>query len=171
VAARKDSLSTERPGASVHWSLLAGFANITAWRSILGMLFPQSFPSDPADTTRCAREGTSMRLPIEIEDIDYLRRKEGIDDVELHEEIRGLRIGDFVRLTFVVKDKALSRETLLVRITGIRGETLRGQLADQPVLRGLLKLRLGSRIDFVADQIHSIAQAPPKPRTGKRGHP
>ncbi|HLN27542.1 MAG TPA: hypothetical protein VK395_07335 [Gemmataceae bacterium] len=108
-----------------------------------------------------------MHLRFDIEDIDYLRRKEGIDDVELHEDIRGLRIGDHVRLTFLVKDKSLTRETLLVRITRIQGECLRGRLADQPVSRGLSKLQLGSRIEFAADHIHSIAPAAPKARTGK----
>jgi len=112
-----------------------------------------------------------MRIPIEIEDIDYLRRKEGIHDIELYEEIRGLRIGDYVRLTFLVKDKALTGETLLVRVTNIQGEILKGRLADQPVSRGLAKLRLGSRINFAADQIHSVAPAPPQARALKRGLP
>jgi len=112
-----------------------------------------------------------MRLPFHIEDIDYLRRKQGIDDVELRQEIRELRIGDHIRLTFLVDDQSLTGETLLVRITKIQGEHLRGRLANQPVLRGLSKLRLGSRIDFAADQIHSVAPTPQKSRTAKRGHP
>ena len=39
-----------------------------------------------------------MRHTIVIENIEEMRRREGIDDVELREAIRGLRVGDFVRL-------------------------------------------------------------------------
>ena len=105
-----------------------------------------------------------MRLPIEIEDIDYLRHKEGIEDVELREEIRRLGIGDYVRLTFLVREQLSTGETLLVRITKIQGQNLSGRLTDQPISRGLAKLRRGARVSFVASQIHSIAAAP-QPRT------
>ncbi len=112
-----------------------------------------------------------MRLPIEIEDIDYLRHKEGIDDAELREEIRGLRIGDYVRLTFLVRDRLATRETLPVRITRIQGHHLSGRLSDQPLSRGLAKLRMGVLVHFVVAQIHSVAAAPPQPKTSKRGLP
>jgi hypothetical protein len=113
-----------------------------------------------------------VRLPIEIEDIDYLRRKEGIDDVELHDEIRALRIGDYVRLTFLVRDRFISTgETLLVRITRIQGQTLSGRLTNQPISRGLAKLRIGARVSFAASHIHSVAAAPPQSRTSKKELP
>ncbi len=110
-----------------------------------------------------------MRLPFEIEDIDHLRRREGIDDVELHEEIRGLHVGDYVRLTFLVRDRLTTSETLLVRITRIQGEKLSGQLANRPISRGLAKLRMGARVSFAASHIHSVAAAPPQPSISKRG--
>ena len=37
-----------------------------------------------------------MQKTVEIENIEEMRRREGIEDVELREEIRGLRVGDFV---------------------------------------------------------------------------
>ena len=46
-------------------------------------------------------KGTAMIVAIEIENMDELRRCEGIDDVELHEDIGRLRVGDHVRLTFL----------------------------------------------------------------------
>lgn len=42
-----------------------------------------------------------MRVCIEIENIDELRRCHGIDDIELHEDISRLRVGDHVFLTFL----------------------------------------------------------------------
>ena len=59
-----------------------------------------------------------MRYPIEIEDIEGMRRLAGIDDVELRSEIRSLRLGDMVKLTFWAGP---SSECLFVRITRIRG--------------------------------------------------
>src|SRR5258708_6931518 len=46
-----------------------------------------------------ANERAAMRHHIELENIEDMRREAGIDDVELREEIRGLRVGDSVRLT------------------------------------------------------------------------
>jgi hypothetical protein len=57
-----------------------------------------------------------MRKVVEIEDIEQRRRRAGIDDVELRSEIRGLRVGDVVRVTFLTG--TTSFETLSVRITG-----------------------------------------------------
>ena len=42
-----------------------------------------------------------MRNPVEIENIEEMRRREGIDDVELRSEIRDLQVGDSVRLTLM----------------------------------------------------------------------
>ena len=40
-----------------------------------------------------------MRNLFVVEDIEEMRRRQGIEDIELQEEIRGLKIGDFVKLT------------------------------------------------------------------------
>ncbi len=100
-----------------------------------------------------------MKNLIVIEDIVELRRQQGIEDVELREQIRGLRVGDLVRLTLLGSGTAA--ETLAVRITSIRGGAFRGKLADSPVLSGLLPLREGFPLAFTADHIHSVAKRRP----------
>ena len=58
-----------------------------------------------------------MRTPVEIENIEELRRHNGVDDVELRDAVRSLHVGDAVNLTFLRGNGALGGETLLVRIT------------------------------------------------------
>ncbi len=98
---------------------------------------------------------------MEIEDIQRLRSREGIEDVELHAEIRDLQVGDCVKLTFRTNKGSFAGETLLVRITSIRGSTFRGKLAAKPAFVGLSKLRVGSLVRFTAAHIHSIARRQP----------
>jgi hypothetical protein len=102
-----------------------------------------------------------MRNPVEIENIEEMRRREGIEDVELREEIRGLAIGDFVKLTLVTSTKSFPGETWLVRITRIRGSAFRGKLANGPASAGLSQLQVGARIAFTTGHIHSIPKAQP----------
>jgi hypothetical protein len=104
-----------------------------------------------------------VRHPVEIEDIEQLRRQEGIDDTELREAIRGLRVGDLVKVTFLTAP-ASAGETLPVRITRIRGDAFRGELAGRPASARLSELRLGSPVTFTRDHIHSIVNQPPTPR-------
>jgi hypothetical protein len=104
-----------------------------------------------------------MRHPLEIENIDDLRRREGIDDAELREDVRRLRVGDHVKLTFLNPANPCARETLVVRITSIKGETFRGKLASPPTRAELSRLRAGSPVTFTRDQIHSIAKRQPTP--------
>jgi len=96
----------------------------------------------------------AARAPIELENIEEMRRQEGIDDVELRLEIRNLRVGDFVKLTFVTG--AASFETLRVRITSIRGAAFRGKLAKKPTSSTLAELEEGSSLAFTTAHIHSI---------------
>lgn len=98
-----------------------------------------------------------MRNPVEIENIEEMRRREGIEDVELWKEIGGLGIGDFVKLTLLTGPKSF--ETVLVRITSIRGYALRGKLANRPASTGLSKLRVGSPLTFTRAHIHSLSKA------------
>jgi hypothetical protein len=102
-----------------------------------------------------------MKHPIEIENIEGLRRREGIDDAELREEVRRLRVGDLVNLIFRIGTKSCPGETLLVRITGIRGCAFRGKLIDGPASTELSKLHVGSLIAFTTDHIHSLPKGPP----------
>jgi hypothetical protein len=103
-----------------------------------------------------------MRERVEIENIEEKRRRVGIEDVELREEIRGLRAGDFVNLTFLADSHA--SETLSVRITSIRGPAFRGKLTDSPTSAALAGLRAGSLVVFTRAHIHSLA----KRRPGRR---
>jgi hypothetical protein len=103
-----------------------------------------------------------MRNRVDIEDIEQKRLRAGIDDVELRLEIRGLRVGDLVKLTFLTG--ATSSETLSVRITSITGSAFRGKLADSPVSLALSPLRAGSPVRFTAGHIHSLAGRRPAPR-------
>jgi len=96
-----------------------------------------------------------------IEDIDAMRRREGIDDVELREDVGALAVGDFVRLTLLPRDRSFAGETLSVRITGIHGSTFQGKLADPPASKGLAELRVGTPLVFSAAHIHSIPKGRP----------
>jgi hypothetical protein len=102
-----------------------------------------------------------MRNPVTIENIEEMRRREGIDDVELREEIRELRVGDVVKLTFFTGTKPGAGETLPVRITRIQGSAFRGKLANAPGSIGRLQLRVGSPVAFTRAHIHSISKRRP----------
>jgi hypothetical protein len=101
-----------------------------------------------------------MRHP--LENIQELRWRQGIEDVELHAEIHNLRVGDGVKLTFRTATPSFAGETLMVRITSISGDTFRGKLAKDPASIGLSKLRVGSLVRFSTAHIHSIPKRQPK---------
>jgi hypothetical protein len=100
-----------------------------------------------------------MRNAVEIENIEEMRRREGIEDVELREEIRQLEIGDFVKLTLLSGVNA--SETVLVRITSINGAAFRGKLASGLVSRGLSNLPVGAPVAFTTAHIHSLPKGRP----------
>jgi hypothetical protein len=97
-----------------------------------------------------------MQHPVEVENIEEMRRREGIDDAQLREAIRGLRVGDRVNLTLLTGRELGGGETLVVRITRIRGSAFRGQLAKSPSSKALSHLQAGSPVTFRRDHIHSI---------------
>jgi len=99
-----------------------------------------------------------MRRSVEIENIEQLRRREGIDDAELRADVVGLCVGDVVNITFLSRVKPFRGETLPVRITRIRGAAFRGKLAATPASSGLAHLRAGCPVAFHAGQIHSLAK-------------
>jgi hypothetical protein len=98
-----------------------------------------------------------MRYPVAIEDIENLRLREGIEDVELRVAIRGLRVGDFVKLTFQSGTTPCVSETLPVRVITIRGSKYRGKLVTGPKSTALSRLRPRSIVTFAAAHIHSMA--------------
>jgi hypothetical protein len=95
---------------------------------------------------------------IAIENIEELRSQLGIEDRELREAIRGLRVGDLIRLTFLPGEAPNAGETLEVRITRIDGSHFRGKLMDGPTSPGLSHLRRGASVGFTKDEIHSLAK-------------
>jgi hypothetical protein len=97
-----------------------------------------------------------MRGPLQIQDIEEMRRRAGIDDVELRQAIRVLRVGALVKITLLAGAPAAAGETLLVRITSIRGGAFRGKLADRPTSAGLSGLRPGRALAFTGSHIHSV---------------
>jgi hypothetical protein len=107
-----------------------------------------------------------MPKPVEIENIEAMRLREGIDDVELRQKIRGLRIGDSAYLTFRAGNASSTGETLSVRITSIRGSAFRGKLTKAPASPGLSALHIGSTIEFTTEQIHSLPKAPARALQG-----
>lgn len=105
-----------------------------------------------------------MHRAVEIENIEEMRRRQGIDDVELHEEIARLRAGDQVRLTFVAAGAAGRSETVLVRITSIKRAVYRGRLLATPLALGPTAPREGQLVLFHREHIHSVA----RPRAARR---
>ncbi len=91
---------------------------------------------------------------VELENIEEMRRQEGIDDFELRMEIRALKSGDFVKVTLVAGSGAF--ETMLVRITSIRGSAFRGKLVKTPHTSGLKSLGAGAPVSFTTAHIHSL---------------
>jgi hypothetical protein len=97
-----------------------------------------------------------MRNATLIEDIEEMRQQQGIDDVELREAIRKLKVGDLVKLTFLNATKPTAGETLSVRITTIERNSFQGQLAERPTAAILSDIKLGSPVAFTASHIHSL---------------
>jgi hypothetical protein len=100
-----------------------------------------------------------MPTMIEIENIEQMRQREGIDDVELRRDIRGLGAGDIIRLTLL--GGANRCETVAVRITAVRRGVFNGELATTPTGAGLSDLHAGTALTFTAAHIHSLAKGPP----------
>lgn len=102
-----------------------------------------------------------MHNLIKIENIEGMRRREGIYDVALWDEIQALKAGEWVRLTFLSDKSPAAGEMVLVRITSIKGDVFRGKLATRPSLADLSELRSGSLITFSREHIHSVVKEPP----------
>jgi hypothetical protein len=96
-----------------------------------------------------------------LEDIEAMRREQGIDDVELREQVRGLLAGDHVKLTFLIAGGPPAGETLPVRVVRVRGPSIRGELAARPTSRPLSRLRPGTRVTFTAAHVHSVVRRRP----------
>lgn len=96
-----------------------------------------------------------MTSTVAIENIDEMRQLQGIDDIELRESLRGLQVGDVVRLTFT--SSAGCSQTAPVRITQIQGSRFRGKTE-----RKALSLLAGKQVVFSLSHVHSVVQKRPK---------
>ena len=96
---------------------------------------------------------------IQIEDIEGMRRREGIDDVQLREGLRSLKAGSYVRLTFLAVGKPPTGETLAVRVTHVARGRYYGKLAQHARSARLAELRPGLPVTFTAAHIHSLGLA------------
>jgi hypothetical protein len=115
---------------------------------------------------------------LQIQDIEEMRRRAGIEDVELRQAIRVLRVGALVKITLLTGEPAAAGETLLVRITSIRGGAFRGKLTSRPTSAALSGLCVGRALAFTASHIHSLPRmrhdqdgdaAPPSSPTSEVG--
>ena len=97
---------------------------------------------------------------MQLQDIEKMRRQEGIEDPELGDQIAQLKRGDFVKLTVLSGPESEWGETLRVRITSIRGDVFRGKLASRPSAAAFANLELGSSIVFRRGHIHSLSRGP-----------
>jgi len=93
-----------------------------------------------------------------LENIEAMRRREGIEDTELQEEIRGLHPGDVVRVTFLTGGS--SCETVPVRVTAIVNGMFRGELTGRARC-GAGALPAGAPLVFTAAHIHSVPRTMP----------
>ena len=71
-----------------------------------------------------------MKESLVFEDIEELRKQQGIIDLALHRDIERLKPGSKVRLSLLIDRHGA--ETVVVRLTSIRRETLRGRLVQKP---------------------------------------
>ncbi len=111
-----------------------------------------------------------MPVPVELEDIEAMRREAGIDDGELRRDVRGLQVGNSVRLTARLGSRPFPGVGLLVRITSIRGGVFRGRVTRGAAAPDLARLRAGALLTFTANHIHSVAPGRAgKPRRGQTG--
>ena len=101
-----------------------------------------------------------MGNPVRIENIEALRRRQGIEDVELRNEVRELAVGDVVVLTLLPGTDGCAGDSVRVRITSITGSAFRGKLLGKPVSAGLEQLHVGSPVTFTAAHIHSVPKPP-----------
>src|SRR5262245_41509023 len=96
-----------------------------------------------------------------IENIAEMRRRAGIDDVELRESIADIEPGDLVQLTFLPDSKLSGGETLAVRVNGIKGSMYRGVLVEAHGNAELTELEIGALVVFTAGHIHALPREAP----------
>ena len=97
---------------------------------------------------------------LRIQNIEEMRRQEGIIDDELRKDIGALHVGDVVRLTIRASEKCGEAECILVRITAINKANFEGTLTEKPRSKALAHMDIGAPLAFAAAHIHSLAKKP-----------
>ncbi len=100
-----------------------------------------------------------QKSPVMLENIEDMRLQEGIVDHVLRKAIKGLKVGDLVKLTFLFGADSTTGETLSVRITEITRGAFRGELAERPASAALSEIRVGVSVEFMVAHIHSLTTA------------
>ena len=111
---------------------------------------PRKSPRPPGEPVVRRESGSVAGSAILIEDIAGMRRRNGIDDADLRDDISRLAVGDVVRLTLRA-EQAAAGETVVVRITEVRPAGFRGALAGRPASKSLAGLGVGFAFGFTAD--------------------
>jgi hypothetical protein len=99
-------------------------------------------------------DSAPLQPSVEIENIEHMRRCQGIDDERLHREVARLQEGDIVRLTLRVGARAV--ECVFVRIVTRHKQEFTGELAALPADPNLQRLTDGMTLRFTADHVHSV---------------
>ena len=95
-----------------------------------------------------------MKSPIVFEEIEELRRRQGIVDAVLKVDIEHLQPGNKVKLSLQLDCNGF--ETVVVCITSIHESIMRGKLVKKPKGLALRALDVGSFLSFQSSHIHSI---------------
>lgn len=103
-----------------------------------------------------------MPETLKIENIEHMRQLQGIDDVELRESIRRLRIGDCVHLTFLSGSRPVRSKTVPVRIVAIDKDRFTGEIMESLTSLGQDHLRERSLVTFQERHVHSIPKLKPE---------
>lgn len=97
-----------------------------------------------------------MQLSILVQNIEEMRRREGIEDEDLRRDISAIKIGDRVHLTLISSQKPMGSETVVVRVTKIDGSKYEGALLTRPISKGLNTLPTDLALFFKREHIHSL---------------
>jgi len=106
--------------------------------------------------TAALTEDRIMQMSILVQNIEEMRRREGIEDEELRRDIRAMKIGDCVHLTLISNQRPMGSETVVVRVTRIDGSKYEGALLTRPLSKGLNTLPTDLALFFKREHIHSL---------------
>ena len=95
-------------------------------------------------------------LVVELENIEEMRRRRGITDDKLRDEIPPLRSATRSGSPWRRAPKPSREKPCTCDITTIKGQSFQGELTKKPSSARGSKLRVRSRVTFTAAHIHSV---------------